>query len=444
MVGFISLTASGVIPVRQLGFLAAFGILLAWLLTLLVAPVLLRLLWSRAAPEHFYPSRWSRRITHGALYLAEKRPAWVLGMTGLLLVTLAGLFQLQADTDYVRFFRADSTLRADYEKIERSGFSQYYISLDLHYPSELVYTDNPPFDRVQQLEAAIEALPETHKVLSAGQLLREADRAMSGKRATAETFAGFDSARLAQLTLLAEASGNDDLNDLLTGDRARSQLMIMTDYLSTQQLTAFRARLQRLAHELLPDKLEARLTGTNVLWANMDASVIRTQIVSLLIVLGVISLLMPLLQGSLSLGLMGLAVSFLPVLFVLGFMGWTGIQVNMATCLIGGLAIGVAVDDTIYLLHRVRHEMAQGSDLRHAVRRGILVTGRAMSTTSLILMGGFLTMTLSDFMPSAEFGGLFAVTILLALLGDLLLLPLLLLHLPPRWKRTFHQVAKLT
>jgi predicted RND superfamily exporter protein len=148
---------------------------------------------------------------------------------------------------------------------------------------------------------------------------------------------------------------------------------------------------------------------------------------------------MPLLQGSLTLGLLGVTVSFLPVLFVLGFMGWVGIQVNMATCLIGGIAIGVAVDDTIYLLHRVRHEMAQGSDQRHAVRRGILVTGRAMTTTSLILMGGFLTMTLSDFMPSAEFGGLFAVTILLALLGDLLLLPLLLLHLPPRWRRKFQR-----
>lgn len=425
MIGFLSLTVSEVIPVRQLGFLAAFGILLAWLQTLVVAPVLLRLFWSNSKPESSGRLRWSRRVTHGALNLVERHPRKVLVIGLLLCLGLLGLLRLYADTDYVRFFRPDSTMRVDYHKIDTTDFSQYYISLDLDFAGQ-GYASEPAFSQVQSLERSIEALPEVRKVLSAGQLLREADRAFTGERVAADAFSKFGSTQVNQLILLAEASGNDDLSDLLTGDRSRSQLLIMTDYMSTKKLEAFRARLTELTEFHLSVDINSVATGTNVLWANMDTNVIRTQVISLLIVFTMLAVLMPLLQGSLVMGLLGLGVSMLPVLCVLGLMGWFGIEVNMATCLIGGIAIGVAVDDTIYLLHRIRHQLGRGSSLRQAVRRGILITGRAMTTTSLILIGGFLTMTLSDFMPSAEFGGLFAITILFALFGDLLLLPVLL------------------
>ena len=92
--------------------------------------------------------------------------------------------------------------------------------------------------------------------------------------------------------------------------------------------------------------------------------------------------------------------------------------------------IGLAVDDTIYFLLRVREGARQGMSVDDAIRHATWSTGRAMIKTSLILTGGFLTMVASDFMPSVYFGIFFAFSILVALLADLIVLPFFLRMAP--------------
>jgi len=434
VVGFLSFAFSDVIPLRQLGFTAAPGVAFSWLQMLVTAPVLLRLLWSGEERRRAPPSRWIRSMTHGAVYLVERRPAVILIVAACLSATLVGLPRLQVDTDYVELFREGSGMRADYDRIAAARFPQYYVSVALRFGPGRGLTDVPELAQTLAFEHAVAALPDVHKVLSAAQILREADRALAGVRAPTEQFAQFGADRLGQLVLLVQASGNADLADLLVGDRGETRLLVMTDHLSMRGLGALRERIEELARTLLPVDVQVAVTGTNVLWANMDAHVTSTQIVSVAIVLAAIALLLPLLFRSLTLGLFGVFVSFMPILFVLGLMGWLGIKINIATCIVGGVALGLAVDDTIYFLYRVTREMPRRRNPRRVVRDAMLVTGGAMVTTSLLLMGGFLTMSVSSFLPSAHFGILFAATVLFALVGDMLMLPLLILRLPVRWR----------
>ena len=99
---------------------------------------------------------------------------------------------------------------------------------------------------------------------------------------------------------------------------------------------------------------------------------------------------------------------------------------EQAVSTLGGVVIGLAVDETIYFLSRVSEGLMQGMRVGDAASRATLITGRAMIKTSLILTGGFLTMAASDFMPSVYFGIFFAFSILVALLADLVVLPVLL------------------
>lgn len=434
VVGFLSLAFSEVIPLRQLGLIAAPGVAFSWLQMFVTAPVMIRLLWSGEERRRSPPSRWIRRMTHGAVYLVERRPAVVLIGAACLSTSLIGLPRLQVDTDYVELFRAGSGMRADYDRIAAAHFPQYYVSVALRFGPGRGLTDVPELARTLDFEHAIGALPEVRKILGAAQILREADRALAGERAPIGQFAQFGADRLGQLVLLVQASGNADLADLLAGDRGETRLLVMTDRLSMRELAALRGRIEGLARTLLPADVGVSVTGTNVLWANMDAHVTSTQIVSISIVLAAIALLLPLLFRSLTLGLLGVLVSFMPILFVLGLMGWLGIKINIATCIVGGVALGLAVDDTIYFLYRITREIPRRRDPRQVVRRAMLVTGSAMVTTSLLLIGGFLTMSVSSFLPSADFGVLFAATVLFALAGDMLLLPLLILRLPLRWR----------
>jgi uncharacterized protein len=443
VVAFLSLALSDVVPLRQLGLAAAPGVAFSWVQTMVIAPMLIRLLWSGQSRRRRSRSRWVRAITRGSVFLVERRPAVVVIVWAILSASLAGLPRLEVDTDYVELFRAGSGMRADYDRIAAAQFPQYYVSVVLRFGPDRALTDVPELRRSLELEHAIAALPGVQKVLSAAQILREADRALAGERAPLDEFAQFGADRLGQLVLLVQASGNADLTDLLAGDRSETRLLVMTERLSMRRLAALRGQIDGLARTLLPADVQVDVTGTNVLWSNMDAEVTSTQITAMAIVLAAITLLLPLLFRSLALGLLGVLASFIPILFVLGLMGWLGIKINIATCIVGGVALGLAVDDTIYFLYRVTREVPRRGDLRRAVRGAMLVTGGAMVTTSLLLMGGFLTMSMSTFLPSADFGILFAATVLFALVGDMLVLPLLILRLPAGWRPRARAAAAL-
>jgi predicted RND superfamily exporter protein len=111
---------------------------------------------------------------------------------------------------------------------------------------------------------------------------------------------------------------------------------------------------------------------------------------------------------------------------VLGVMGLLGIPVNMATVLIAGVAVGLAVDDTIHFINAYRSSLGSGNDKFAASREALVGVGLRMTMTSAILIGSFTWMGLSNFMPTAQFGLLSSLTIIIALVADVALLPVLL------------------
>ena len=112
-----------------------------------------------------------------------------------------------------------------------------------------------------------------------------------------------------------------------------------------------------------------------------------------------------------------------------------GIDVSPGTAVIFSIAFGIAVDDTIHMLARLRQEMAAGLSLRDAIRTSILGTGKAVILTSLVLLGGFGALMTSRFEGTANLGALVSLTVVLALLADLLLLPALLHVMKPKLTR---------
>src|SRR5690606_3726431 len=108
-----------------------------------------------------------------------------------------------------------------------------------------------------------------------------------------------------------------------------------------------------------------------------------------------------------------------------------GIEIKPATAVIFSIAFGIAVDDTIHMLARLRQEVQAGAPLREAIRRTILGTGKAVVLTSVILFGGFVVLATSAFQSTMYMGLLISATVVLALVADLLLLPALLHVLKP-------------
>ena len=398
-IAFASLAVSPVAPIRHIGIFAAGGIALAWLATITIAPALLSLLWRPNVPEH------RKDTTEGegspvVRWLARPHPLLAVLLGAAMLAGACGLVRLEADTNYVKFFRPGSTVRNDYAQLEKLGMPGSYLTLTVQLPKEAHLPEPSRHHAMRSLPNVIDVQSLDGLVAQLSEEATDTGEQLSPQHLLAMSAAG----------KLTEAE------EFLSDDRHVLRLRVMTDAMSTRDINAFRTSLETLASEQ-PDAWDITLTGTTVLWANMDAHVVRTQLLTIGITAVVLLILLPLVFRSLSLGILGFVVSFVPVLCTLGLMAWIGLPVNIATCILGGVVMGIAVDDTIYYLSSFREQIRTGATADFATRRATMTTGRAMIKTSLILTGGFLTMAASDFLPSVYFGIFFAFVCLFGLFG---------------------------
>jgi predicted RND superfamily exporter protein len=124
-----------------------------------------------------------------------------------------------------------------------------------------------------------------------------------------------------------------------------------------------------------------------------------------------------------------------PVLLTLAWMAISGVPLDVVTVMIASITLGVVVDDTIHLLHGFEHARAAGLAPGAAMGEALSRSGHALLFTGIVLALGFATLALSEFRPTARFGQLTAVTIVVALAAELLLLPALVHALAPLLER---------
>jgi predicted RND superfamily exporter protein len=130
--------------------------------------------------------------------------------------------------------------------------------------------------------------------------------------------------------------------------------------------------------------------------------------------------------GSLRLGLVSMIPNLLPIVLVMGLMWLLGMPLDLFTMMIGSIAIGLAVDDTVHFMHNFRRYHAESGDVREAVRETLMTTGRAMLVTTVVLSIGFFIFMFSSMSNLRNFGLLTGLAILIALLADYLLAPALM------------------
>ena len=152
------------------------------------------------------------------------------------------------------------------------------------------------------------------------------------------------------------------------------------------------------------------------------------QIKSLSITMVIVFGIMFMLFLSIKVGLIAIIPNLFPIIINFGIMGWFGVELSMFTSLIASIAIGLAVDDTIHYLVRYNREFRKDLNDRRALKETLRHIGRPIIFTTLTISIGFSILAMSSFKPTAIFGIMMAITMFSALVGDLILLPSLLLH----------------
>ncbi len=171
---------------------------------------------------------------------------------------------------------------------------------------------------------------------------------------------------------------------------------------------------------------KASMNGQTAMFAHMQHDVTDTLIQSILLAIASVSVMMLLIFRNLRMIPLFIVPNVLPIVLVVGAMGWLGMTIDMGVAISGAIIIGVAVDDTIHFLVKYREARRRGDDIEEALAYVMHYAGSAIIFTTLILSAAFLIFVFSQFLPNVHFGIVTAIALLIAVLVDLLMLPAVL------------------
>lgn len=418
-IGFGSMVLMPLPHSRELGVFAATGVVTAFLLAFVLTPILLSYSRSGGGVVHA-PDRLARFL--GVVADALRPHArWVLGVgvVATALVTWAAL-QIEVENSLSRKLPEDHPVRAAVKVVERAVGGSWQLEVIVDSGRDEGLKAGGFVQSLGRLEHAIEALPKVGVVQSLVDVLGRMHRVLAPDHASTLP----DTPEMvAQYLLLFEMSGGEDLTALVDPTQRHLRLAVRLADMTAEEGIAIAAEIDRLAKELLPAGTSAYAGGFGLMTARAGPEILRGSLRGLATALVLIALLMGVLFRSVRVGLLSIVPNLLPVAFGLVMASWFVAQVDVDALMNLTICIGIAVDDTIHFLSRYRIERRRGLDRADAVRATIVEAGHGITRTSLILVGGFLVLVLSDVMGLRVAGVMLPAALASAVLLDLTLVP---------------------
>ena len=278
----------------------------------------------------------------------------------------------------------------------------------------------PQLNLVQQLDQLINDQPGVGATLSAATFVPQAVGGTGVRRVVREAVLRRSGPILAEQLRVLGMYAVDEQPERLW------RISVRTSALSHQSNDQFIDQLKEVVDPFVA-QLEARVTYTGVLPLMYKAqrSLLQDLINSFLLAFGLISLVMMLVLRDVRSALLAMLPNLFPAVVIFGLMGWGGMWIEIGTILTASAAMGIAVDDTLHLLTWYRRGMqthASRASIRFAMRR----CASAMVLTTMVCASSMLVFSASTFMPIRRFSWLMAILLVVALIGDLVLLPAIL------------------
>ncbi len=432
-IGFGTLATSQVVPMKRFGSFTAIGVVLTFAISLALITTIL--LWTKP-PKKEQIARLSMGGFNRALLWVDdftERRAKAILVAGAIVcgLSLAGASQLRVNSYINDDLGPRTQVYQDIRWFEEQIVSPFRFEVVLTADAPDAFKDPALLQTVEAVEGYLAAQPPVNRVVSPADLLKQLNRALRADSASAYRLP--DNADLAaQYFFLLELTDEDALRRFVDFDYGEVRISAMMNDIGSAEIKTFQRDFDAFLAETLPPNVEATKTGTIALAAGLADYLVESLLLSLGLAFIFISILMGFLFRDVKLVLISLLPNIAPLVVIAGLMGVTGIEIKPATAVIFSIAFGIAIDDTIHMLARLRQELQAGTPFRDAVRATILGTGKAVILTSIILFGGFIVLTTSVFQSTTYMGLLVSATVALAVLADLFLLPALLHVVGPK------------
>ena len=431
--GLGSLAISHITPVRKFGIFAAAGVLIGLLSTLVFWPALARC-WPLSGKAQDRRGGVSETPKDGRSWwyplqvLATRYAGWILGVAALTLPLCGyGITQLRTSTQLQDLLSPQSRLVLDYHWLQEHLGPLVPVEVVLAFPrqDDDRRTLLPRAECVEQLRQRLAQLPEVGGTMAATTFAPPMPQGQGARQMMLR--------RVLTRRLLSYRQDFVDLR-LIYDDRDEQLWRISVRVPAMQtDYGPFLSRLEQEVDAFLADRVPrsagpavARICGGVPLIYMAQQQLLEDLIESFLLAFALIGITMVVLMRGLLAGMLTMIPNVFPALVAFGFMGLNGNPIDIGTMMTASAALGIAVDDTLHFLVWFRRGMQRYHAPPAAVQFAFQHCATAMLQTSLICGMGLLVFVFSPFQPIGRFAQVMAVLLLLALLGDLVLLPALL------------------
>jgi len=408
--GFFSLTIGSMAISRDYGLFAGIGILSVFVYSVIVALFLdHRFLQSREQEPNLFNLS---RATENIFQFAIDRRNWIFIFCILIAAgSIVGINKINIDTYSLDFLPANHLVRQD-DKIIEENIGSYI-------PLEFVITlKNNSWKNVdimadlQLLRDVLKKENDIHGCFSIANIVSEINQGASLTQN--------------KLVLIATQLEKEASFNQIIGDRGKSiRMTINVSMASAKEFKSIADKVVTISKRILKPQDQIIGSGYLPLYSSIIDKTLKDQVSSFSLAFFIIVILILFLFRSLKFALLSLPSNILPILFVLGYMGFTGMRLDIATITVAATVFGIIVDDSIHILFNLKRSLHKELPVAGALRLVAHKTGKSVISTSLILAAGYSIVAFGTVKLISNSGLLMIITICFALITDLLLIPAL-------------------
>jgi len=422
---------------KEFGIIASVNIMSIFLLSLLLIPIIYSFM-PIPKDKHLkhLEKKWIEKIVKSLENIVRYHRFAVYATTVVvIMVSMIGIYMIHVSGSLIDDMPKDKPFYKDivFFENEFGGIMPLEIMIDTKKKKGV--TSLATLKRMEKLDETIDEIPQLSKSISILNLVKYSKQAFYNGNPKYYKLPTSQEKNF----ILSYTKNSNTNSDLLknfvdsTGRYAR-MTTFMKD-IGTNKMNRIEERLEQRVHKVFPkNKYDVTFTGKALLFLKGTKYLTKNLIISLSLAIFLIAVFMASIFRSFRMILISIIPNMLPLLITAGIMGcimgYIGVPIKPSTILVFSIAFGISVDDTIHFLVKYRQELQVNNwKIKKSVYKALRETGVSMFYTSIVLFFGFLVFTASSFGGTIALGGLVSITLLFAMVSNLVLLPSLLLSL---------------
>ena len=419
-IGFATLTISEVVPVFTLGIATATGAILAFIISVVWMPSVLLLLEKPIASKAKKEEQKTKSLGYGK-FIVQNNKKIIIGTSFVFAILAFGLTMVKVDSNTIRYFDKNVEIRKSTEFMMENltGPMAYEIVIDSGVKDGI---KEPKFMKTVErfYKEFQDEHPDVRHLSSLMDTVKRFNKVVDGKDEVPNS-----KNLIAQYLLLYSLSlpQGMEINDKMD---IYEQKLRITGQMNIVDTSKDLEMIAYIEDWWAKTEYSGTVQGQTYMFAQMQRDVTNTLIYSLSLAILLVTIVMFLIFRRVKLLWVFILPNVLPVVLVVGLMGWIGINIDIGVAIAGAIIIGVAVDDTIHFLVKYFDARKRGLSMEDTFDEVLKYAGKAILFTTIILSVAFSLFAFSDFSPNQNFGIVTAFALVIAFVVDLLLLPALL------------------